>query len=312
MQATSDPLPDLSWDDVRLFLVLSRSRTMGQAAEALDVDPSTVSRRLVGLEESLDTVLFDRGREGLRPTHAAEELLPTAEIAEDGIARFAGAAAGLERDVSGLVRTACPPDAAEVFVPPILRDLLARHPRLRVALEPGEAIANLSRREADLALRVVRPTHGDLLVKRVLRITWQAAATAELGERLGHDAGPADLPWIGWGERRAGTPAGRWVEAVARAEPVFRSDQLTAQVAAARAGIGVALLPTPSIAHHGLVPVDLGPESTELLAQGPADELFLVTYRALAGVPRVRALWDALAEGLDPAGTSGVPSRGSS
>src|SRR3954467_4975697 len=101
MQRTREAL---SWDDVRLFLALYRSRTVGVAAASLGVDSSTVSRRLVLLEEQPKTTLFDRGRAGVAPTKSAEDLVPVAEEIEAAIQRFATAAEGLEREVSGLVR----------------------------------------------------------------------------------------------------------------------------------------------------------------------------------------------------------------
>ena len=102
----------MNWDDVRLFLALCRSRTVGGAAKSLGVDASTVSRRLAALEEKLAATLFDRGRDGTAPTKAAEDLMPVAEEIEQGVARFAGAAERLEREASGLVRITCPPDVA--------------------------------------------------------------------------------------------------------------------------------------------------------------------------------------------------------
>src|SRR3954470_15956429 len=151
------------WDDVRLFLALCRSSTVGAAAKALGVDASTVSRRLVLLEQAVKATLFDRGRDGVTPTKAAEDLMVVAEEIEAVVRRFTTAAEGLEREVEGLVRFTCPPDVAEVVVAPVLRELRVRHPALRFDLDPGEAVLDLTRREADLALRTVRPTSGDLI-----------------------------------------------------------------------------------------------------------------------------------------------------
>jgi DNA-binding transcriptional LysR family regulator len=106
MQRTRKAAEKLAWDDVRLFLALGRVRTLGRAAEALGVDASTVSRRLAALEEALSATLFDRGREGIAPTEAAERLMPVAEEIEGAMARFATEAEGLEREISGLVRIA--------------------------------------------------------------------------------------------------------------------------------------------------------------------------------------------------------------
>ncbi len=124
MQGISTARERLPWDDVRLFLALCRSRTVGGAARALGVDASTVSRRLVALERALAATLFDRGRDGVTLTKAAEDLMPVAEAIEDAMARFTLAAEGLEREVSGLVRITCPPDAAEVAVVPLMPGLL--------------------------------------------------------------------------------------------------------------------------------------------------------------------------------------------
>lgn len=282
----------LNWDDVHLFLVLYRARTMVAASSQLGVNVSTVSRRLGALEEALDCVLFDRGRNGLRPTPAADDLLPTAELVEQGVAQFANVVDGLERDVTGVVRITCPPDVADVIVLPVLPGLFKKHPGLRVVLEPGESTVDLNRREADLALRVVRPTRGDLVVKQVATVHWRPAASKALALRL---SGVEDInawPWVGWGDRFRAVPACRWLEEHVRQEPVLRTDSMNTHIAAAQAGLGVALLPTPSIAHYRLTELELGAE----LPRPPRDDLYLVTHRALRKVPRVSTVWDALVE----------------
>src|SRR5687768_5400127 len=107
MQRTPMVRGDLHWDDVRLFLALCRARTVGSAAAELGVDSSTVSRRLAALEEALGATLFDRGRDGITATEAAEDLMPIAEEIEGVMTRFANAAEGLEREPAGLVRITC-------------------------------------------------------------------------------------------------------------------------------------------------------------------------------------------------------------
>ncbi|MBO6938078.1 MAG: LysR family transcriptional regulator [Deltaproteobacteria bacterium] len=292
----SDPrAANLQWDDVRLFLALCRARTLGEAARVLGVDQSTVSRRLAALEETLAVSLFDRGRGGVSATPAAEELLPVAEEIEDAMGRFSGAAESLDREVSGLVRIACPPDTAEVMIVPHLPALLERHPGLRIELQVGEAVVDVSRRAADLALRVVRPETGDLVVRTLGRVEWVLAGTPELAKRLGTVRKLADVPWVTFGERYAHTPAARWVVQHAGVEPRVRSDSLRLQIACVVDGLGAALLPGPSVAHYGLTPLRL----TRKLQQRtppPAMPLFLLMHRALRRVPRVRAVWDFLLE----------------
>lgn len=295
------------WDDVRIFLALCRSRTVGEAASTLGVDASTVSRRLVALEEIVGATLFDRGRDGVVPTEAAEGLMPVAEEIEGAMMRFARAAEGLERDVAGLVRMTCPPDLAEVIVAPLLRELLAKHPGLRVEIDPAEAVADLTRREADLALRTARPVRGDLVVTRLRSVRWVLAAAPELARKLGRLRAWTDAPWVGWGERRAGTGPARWLAKHAPdVDPAVRSDSLRMQLAAVAAGTGAGFVPEPSAAHYGLVPVALAPRLRASAAEWPIDELFLVTHRALRDVPRIRVLWDLLLARL---GERGAPRR---
>jgi DNA-binding transcriptional LysR family regulator len=295
MQRQPGPSEPLRWDDVRLFLALCRARTVGEAGRALGVDSSTVSRRLTALEDALTASLFDRNHEGISATKAAEDLLPMAEEMEEAMLRFAHAADGLEREVSGLVRIACPPDVANVVIAPLLRELFTLHPALRVEIAPGEAVIDLSRREADLALRTVRPAQGDLLVTRLTSVRWVLVASSELARELGSLRSWSDAPWIGWGVRLSMIGPAQWLERHAKGvEPVVRSDSLMVQIAAVSAGVGVSLVPEPSARHYGLVPVKLAASLRADAANWPVDELFLVTLRALRDVPRVRALWELL------------------
>jgi DNA-binding transcriptional LysR family regulator len=298
-QEASRPLHDLRWDDVRLFLALCRARTVASAAGTLGVDASTVSRRLATLEEELGAALFDRNREGITPTEAAEDLMPVAEEIEAGMLRFANAAQSLEREVSGLVRVACAPDVAAVLLVPLFKELLNRHPALRIEVEEGVVSVDLSRREADLAVRVARPTRGDLVVTRLLVARWVLAAAPALATSVGKLRAWSDVPWISWTERYDHAPQPAWLARHARdVEPVVRTDSMAIQIASTAAGLGVMLLPEQSAAHHGLTPVKLGPALKAAAEDWPTSELFLVTHRALREVPRVRAVWDLLLERL--------------
>ena len=286
----------LQWDDVKLFLALCRARSVGGAAKALGVDASTVSRRLVALEAAVAATLFDRGRHGVAPTKAAEDLLPVAETIEESMTRFTRAAEGLERDVTGLVRITCPPDAAEVAVVPLLPELLRRHPGLRIELDAGEAVRDLARREADVAVRTVRPLHGDLIVTRLFTVRWILAATPEVAASLGPLRRWDAAPWVGTGERLAPSPAARWFDKHVRVEPRVRSDSLRIQLAMLGAGAGVALVPEPSLGYYGLVPVRLAAPLRKAAETWPRADLHLVTHRALRNVPRVRVVWNILLE----------------
>lgn len=287
----------LRWDDVRLFLALSRARTVGGAASSLGVDASTVSRRLVALEEAVAATLFDRARDGITATKAAEDLMPIAEAIEEHMMRFAQAAETLEREVSGLVRIACTPDLAAVLVLPIIGELRVRHPALRIQLDAELPVVDLTRREADLALRVVRPERGDLVGTRLRSARWMVVAAPKLARSLGTLRAWTDAPWIGWGERMSGLAPARWfAKHVRDIEPVVQTDNMLVQFAAAAAGLGLVLAPAPSAEHHGLVPLKLASALRPAAEEWPVNELFLVTHRALRDVPRVRVVWDMLVE----------------
>jgi DNA-binding transcriptional LysR family regulator len=296
---SEEPLAGLNWDDVRLFLALCRARTVGEAARRLAVDASTVSRRLVGLEETLAARLFDRGRSGLAATEAVRELMPIAEQIEASVARFAGAAEEFEREVAGTVRISCPPDAAEVVLAPHLRELLRLHPALKIDLEAGEGVVDLIRREADLALRTARPKRGDLVVTRLFVVRWVLAAALPVAQELGPLRAWADAPWIGPAEGLVATAPARWQ---AKHVPVdaaaIRADSFRTQISLVAAGAGVALIPERSLAHYGLAPVKLARKLRADAQSWPVDELYLVAHRGLRNVPRVRVVWEFLLESI--------------
>lgn len=288
--------PDLKWDDVRLFLALCGSHKLSQAGKRLGMDASTVSRRLNALEEALATTLFDRGRDGITPTDAARNLEPIAEEMARVAARFSGEVDRLERDVSGEVCLAAPVDAAQVLLTPLLPALFSRHPQLRVELLTGERVVDLTRREADLAIRTARPTSGDLVFTRLVQVRWVVATSPALVEGAEPTRNWSDLPWLGCGRRTLDATPGRWFSKhVGGVEPVLRADSITTQIACIQAGLGVALLPDRTVSSFGLVPVRIT-KALQRETSFPVDELFLVTSRALRRVPRINAVWDFLIE----------------
>jgi len=287
----------MDWDLARTFLAACRARTLADAGRRVGIDLSTVSRRLTALEGELGARLFTRGREGLSPTDAALELLPVAEEMEHAMARFSRAADALERSISGLVRVTCPPDVAEVIVVPAIERVRARHPSLRIDVEPSETILDLSRREADIALRTVPPLRGDLVMTKLARAPWVVCAAPSLAKKIAPLGDLSTVAWITFGDAMAHLPAARWLAAHARdVVPRMTSSSLSLQLAMVRAGGVVALAPRPSVAHFGLAEVPLKPALAAAARALPENDLLLVTHRALRDVPRVRVVWDALAQ----------------
>lgn len=297
MAKSQGRLDDYRWDDVRVFLALLRAGTLGGAATRLGVDATTVGRRLTALEETLGTALFDRTRDGVVPTPAAERLLPLAEETERAAGELLAGAQSFERSPAGVVRLTTPPVLAEAFVMPILAELFVRYPLLRVELNASTAIADLSRREADLALRVRKPESGDLVVVKLLETSYHAYASPALAERVGILTVLNDAPWVGWTVEMNGIPPARWARAnIDEASVTLRSGTLTAHVAAAKVGLAVALLPRFIGELNGLVALATRGEAQEALARLPPEIVWMVGHRALRDVPRVAAVWDLFLE----------------
>lgn len=288
----------MDWDQVRLFLAVARAGNLSAAAARLGLDVSTVSRRLDRLEDELGVHLFDRRRDGTAPTAVAEQMLPFAEEVELGMHRFTAAGAQVETAVEGVVRVTVPPGVADAFVVPLLADLHARHPRLVVELDASVSYADLTRREADLALRARRPTSGDLVVTRLVEARSIPMTSPAYARELGRLRRLEDARWIAWGADLAHLPTARWLASHgAGVAPVLRTSHFASQIAAARAGLGVVITSEP-YTRVGLAPVTPSRRLAAAWRDLPTEELWLVGHRALRQVPRVAAVWDALVAGL--------------
>jgi DNA-binding transcriptional LysR family regulator len=285
------------WDDVRLFLALYRGRTLAAAARAVGQDASTLSRRLVALEDVLHTRLFDRTREGLVPLEGADLLLPAAEEMAQAHARFSRDAGGFDRAAEGTVRLSVPPGLAEAFVGPALARLRRRHPGIRVELEASLHFADLTRREADLAIRTRRPQTGDLVSLKLGERRWIPVQAVPLARRRTPVKDWGALAWIGWGDDMASFPPARWIAAhVPRAAVVLRTSHVASQAAAAAAGLGAVLLPPAFARVAALAPVRAATSLAPSLDELPTSETWLVGHRALRAVPRVAAVWSFLVQ----------------
>jgi DNA-binding transcriptional LysR family regulator len=299
MLAKTQDLGQRSWDDLRLFLAVARAGSLGVAARRLGLDTSTVSRRLAGLEEELGARLFERTRQGLVATRLAELGLPALEVMEAAQGRFARDISGAERAVEGVVRLSAAPGLAQDFVAPILVKLHARHPRLRIEIDASARVIDLSRHEADVALRSVPPEGADLLVTKLGSSRWIAVASPKLQRALGRVRRWDDAPWIGWDSDMVSFHVARWLARHApKAELLLRTSHFPSQLAAARSGLGVLMVPEAHAARYGLVPVAYGRALSASAAAWPSDDLWLVGRRALREVPRVAAVWEFLLEEL--------------
>jgi DNA-binding transcriptional LysR family regulator len=270
------------WDDLRWLLAVLRAGSASRAAAVLGTSTTTVTRRLVVIEERLNTVLFARRPEGLVPTSAALALRPVAEAAEQAALAVGGTLAALLDAPVGVVRVTMPQEIGDRIVLPVMGAFLDAHPGLSLELDLSASLVDLLRQEADIAVRTIRPEHGDQLVVSRLRDTdFGVYGTAE---RVG-DGDPERLrrgaPWVRWGGVH--NPIAAFYDQVADVRLVVSA--LSSVRAAAEAGVGLALLPT---AIGTCAPRLIRVPFPDLPAGGP---LWIVGHAATRDVPRVRAVW---------------------
>lgn len=291
-------LSRLDWDLVRVFLAVARTGQLAEASQRLGLDSSTVSRRLDRLEVELGVGLLERTTAGTFLTSLGESLLVGAEEMERGFAELGAALDAQEAEAEGVVRLTAPPGLLEHFVAPALHQFVAAHPKVRLELDASVAYADLTRREADLALRVRRPERGDLISRRLVTVRSVPLGSVELVQKLGALRDTADAPWIFWGHDLDQIPEARWLKEHVKVPPILRTSSFASQLAAAETGLGLCLVPEPYGPARGLVPARPGKALRGAFEALPAADLWLVGHVALRRVPRVAVLWEFLVEAL--------------
>ena len=286
---------ELRWDDVRVFLAVHRHGTMAGAARALKVDQTTVGRRLAALEEALDARLFDRKPDGLALTPAGEGILAAAERCEESVLALERRASGEDTRVEGTVRIATSESFGAYFVGPRIARLRARVPSVAIEITTAQSFVALSRREADLAIRLrpkgSPPAQENVVCKKLVDLPWALFASRAYVAERGTPADPDDLTGhdvIDMDDDVQHMPGGPWLRAAAaRANVVARATSIMTFLAAAAGGAGLALVPSFMGFQAGLV--QIGPPRA--WAEG-----WLLVHPDLARVARVRAVMEALSE----------------
>lgn len=271
----------LDWDDLRVFLELTRVGSLSAAARSLRLSHATVGRRLAALEASLGRSLMERRPDGYVLTEEGEGVRALAEAMDEraqAIRRREGDAAGL----SGTVRLTMTQALADIFLIPRLGPLRAAHPALDLEIIVDNRTLSLARREADLAIRLARPQRGDLVGRRLATLGYGLYAAPGAPDTLiAYDESMAELPEALWLDRHGG---GRRV--------AFRSNSVQGQLAAAVAGFGIAFLPCMlADGAPGLLRLPLpGPPPCSPLTR----EVWLLVHRDRRDVPRVRTVIEHL------------------
>lgn len=283
----------LDWNDQRAFLAVLDGGSLSAAARALGIGQATVRARVEALEKALGTVLFTRSAQGLLPTdqaHALGDHVRAMAHASDAFQRAASAAPG---EIAGTVRVSVGELIGQEVLPPMLARLRERHPDLCVEIGLTNATANLSEQEADIAVRMHAPSQDTLVQRKVGEMALGYFAQPDYLARRGTPATLADLAdhdIIGPDRRAANLRSAQAVLPPSVLKRIrLRTDSHPGQLAAARAGLGIVVMPQPV----GLADPRLAHVLPEVVVGTLA--VFVVTHRDLRRVPRVRATFDHLA-----------------
>ncbi|MCE6957811.1 LysR family transcriptional regulator [Cereibacter sphaeroides] len=277
----ADPFRKLAWDDFRLVRAVAEAQGLTGAAAALGIAHSTVFRRLGQIEESLGTRLFERHRTGYAPTPAGEEMVALAERVDGDIRAFTRRVAGQEIQPAGELRVTTSEALLVHLLTPILAAFQRSCPEVRLDVVTSDEALNLSKRDADVAIRATEAPPEALVGRRAARIGWALYGPRESG---------AIPTWAALNDAFSGLKV---VKAERREIPperlVYRLNSLVGLAEAIAAGIGV-----------GHLPCFIGDGRADLIRLSDpipeyAADLWLLTHPELRHSARVRVFLDFVA-----------------
>ena len=285
------------WDDLRHFLAVARHGSSTAAARAMQLDQSTVQRRLAGLERRIGQSLVERHTTGYRLTAYGQALLPHAERVEQEMALLERFVQSSARELNGVIRLTCPePIVLRISQSTLLERLAARHPGLHVEFVMSDHYVDLNKGEADVALRSGDTVDNQLVGRKIADSLWAVYGGSGYLAQHGSPQGLQELArhaWVGFDETLASHRATQWLRQVAPgARLVATSASVLGTLHFAKANLGLAALPTAL--------GDAEPELVRVL--GPVAELTrswrMLTTRQLRRTARVSAFFDFMVQEL--------------
>ncbi len=289
-------LADLDWTHVRSFVAVSEAGSLTGAAENLGQSQPTIGRHIRAIEAALDVELFARDRAGLTLTETGLKLVEPAREMAAAAARLEQLAAGHDVRLSGTVRITASVIVSNYILPPVIARLRKSEPSIEIELCPSDEAENLLFREADIAIRMFRPTQLDIVARKIAEQPVALYATGQLIEEVGQPRTLEDLramPFVGFDTSdtiiRAMRDLGLHVD---RNFFGVRCDDQAAYWQLVRAGCGVGAM-------QALIG-DRSPdvERLEFQPELPPIPMWLAGPDALKRSARIRRIWDLLAEEL--------------
>lgn len=286
----------LDWDDLRVVLAVARAGSLRGAAASLEVHHATVSRHVSDISERLGVRLFDRDGRNWVATPAGTDLVETAERMEAEVHALSRRVTGTDVQLRGTVRVALAPSLVKALSS-TFAEIGSELPEIQIELSTSLDLANLTKREADIAVRVTDTPPETLVGREVTKFGAAAYGQRELLNRVEPSTFDA-YPWIAWDERYRGFKPERWLrEHVPPSRLRARADSELMLLELAKAGVGVSYLPCL-----------LGDAEPSLRRLSPAPPTFdyglwVLTHADLRGTARVRAVMQRVSGAiLDRAG----------
>jgi len=272
----------VEWSDVRIFLAVARSGTLGGAARSLQTSHPTVGRRLRALEQAVGQTLFQRTADGLVLTEEGHGVLALAEQMEESALGMERRLAGREQNLKGNLRISSADWFGAYVLPPILADFSKTYPDVDVEILTGTRLFNLAQREADVAFRIVPFNAADVVQRRLFRLEYGVYVTEDspdptYGDGSGfrlitHDTSTGRFPDIAW-----------LIETFPNAKPALRSNNRNVQGRMCRQGVGIAVLP------RAVGDQIAGIRRLDLPMPPPARDIWMGYHRDLRRLKRLRA-----------------------
>ncbi|TIM84465.1 MAG: LysR family transcriptional regulator [Mesorhizobium sp.] len=286
------------WSDLRYFLAVARHGSTLAASRALGVNQSTVHRRIAELERRIGGPLMLRYPAGYRLTEFGEALLPAVEAIETSVMALERRIVAYRSDLAGTIRLAVPEPLVSRIVGSTLLDMFhARYPALRIEFVMSDRYLDLSKGEADIALRSGEPADETLIGRKIADSIWAVYGSRSYVQQHGapqriEDVGRHAI--VGFDGMLINHRAAKWLAAIAPgANIAARNNSVLGVLHAVKSGIGIAPLPT-TIA-------DMDDDLVRILP--PVPELtrgwYLLTHPELRQTPRIRAFFDFVVEKLD-------------
>ncbi|MDE2578996.1 MAG: LysR family transcriptional regulator [Hyphomicrobiales bacterium] len=275
----------MNWDDFRLVRAIAEARSLVGAADALGVNHSTVFRRLAQIETDLGRALFERSRTAYATTPAGDEMVALANSMADGVSQFERRMIGQDDKPRGELRVTTTDSIYWSILAPVVQTFTETYPDIKLSIDVSSVAANLSRREADIAVRAAIDPAETLIGRRIAQLAGGVYAKED-SVHVRPAWCDASARYIGYAPPIDDTEAARWLNRFAKQEQIaLRVNSVLMAQRAAMEGIGLAILPR--------MVGDLTPGLKRLSTRVSAGtSLWLLTHADLKNSARVRAFMD--------------------